>query len=97
MNNTPRLAKIDQLKKEYEKLRKECQNYADSKNIPDLLESDRPYLRLLIKREKAYYLYKEAELPEMEFKRLYAPVIDHRLRRYKALLSGHIGVGVPWI
>ena len=40
---------------------------------------DSYFLKLCLKREKAYYEYKKATIPEKSFYRIHAPVINNRI------------------
>ena len=92
MNNTPSpISTLDTLKSEYETKSEAANNYKTINGISSLECADSTYLQLLIDRDIAYLEYKKVEIGEPRFSSLHAPVINHRLRRYKDLLKDITG------
>lgn len=75
------------LREEYDKLRKIRDNYASANFIFDLNDADSTYLKLCIQTEEAYRELKKAEVSEIKFQRLYAPVIAYQIASLKSRLN----------
>ena len=82
---------LEELRKDFENKSESAENYKTRNGISTLESADSKYLQLLIDRELAYFEYKKVEIGEPSFSRLHAPVINHRLNRYRDLLKSHSG------
>lgn len=77
---------LTELRTDFENKSQAAENYKTLHDIDGLETADAGYLELLIAREESYLKYKELEVGEPRFSTLHAPVILHRLDRYKDLL-----------
>ena len=86
MSNTTTTT-LENLRKEYGKLRETRENYGNANLIFDLNDADSTYLKLRLKEEKAYRELKRAEVSEFRFNRYFAPVINYRIQNLENRLS----------
>lgn len=78
---------LEDLRKEYGKLRETRENYGNANLIFDLNDADSTYLKLRISEEKAFLELKRAEVSEFRFNRYFAPVINYRIQNLENRLS----------
>ena len=76
---------IHKLQKDYQEKSEACKKYAEEHEIEELILGDKTYWNMLVEREEAYMRYKEHVEPPSRFNRIFKPVINHRIQRYKDL------------
>lgn len=76
---------IEDLQKDFHEKSEACKKYAEENEIEELILGDETYWNMLVEREEAYMKYKQHVEPPSRFNRIFRPVIERRINRFKDL------------